>query len=192
MVTSRKYYEVCEDLIREVAELFDGPRYLHLGYDEENYGNQSQYELVVIRQGDLFWHDLKWFAETTEKAGMRPWVWSDYYFRHEKEFLRQMPKSVIQSNWHYGEDFDPRTSPATRAYLAFDKAGFDQIPTGSNWESDKNFDKTVEFGFEQLSRNRLKGFLMASWAPSWNACHDKMQRAIDQAGAAKKRAEGRL
>ena len=35
MVSTKKYYQVCEDLIKDVAEIFDHPRFFHLGYDEE-------------------------------------------------------------------------------------------------------------------------------------------------------------
>ena len=36
MVSTSIYYQVCEDLIKEVAEVFDYPEYFHLGMDEEN------------------------------------------------------------------------------------------------------------------------------------------------------------
>lgn len=34
MVTTRPYYDACRDVIRDAAEMFDHPRYLHIGYDE--------------------------------------------------------------------------------------------------------------------------------------------------------------
>ena len=67
---------------------------------------------------------------------MFPWIWSDCYNGHRNEFLRRMPKSVLQSDWYYGGDFDPKSSMAARAYLQLDKAGFDQVPCGSNWATD--------------------------------------------------------
>ena len=188
MVSTRKYYEVCSDLIREVSELFGHPRYLHLGYDEENYGNQTQYEFVVVRQGELWWHDFLWFAKTTEATGMRPWIWSDYYHKHEEEFLRRMPKSVLQSNWYYGNDFDPKTSVAAKTYLAFDKAGFDQVPCGSNWATDQNFGLTVDFAKRNISKEHLKGFFMAPWTRTLNAFRQKDGEAIDLVKAAMKAA----
>ncbi len=184
MVSTPKYYEVCSDLIREVAELYDSPRYLHLGYDEEGYGNQAQYEFVVIRQGDLWWRDLNWFAQTTEKAGMRPWIWSDCYHKQKETFLKRMPKSVLQSNWYYANDFDLKSSKAARVYVELDKAGFDQVPCGSNWASDENFALTVDFCSKNISRDRLKGFLMAPWTRSWNEFRQKDSQALDQVRAA--------
>src|SRR4030042_1344767 len=35
MESTEKYYTVCRDLIREVIDLFDQPRFFHLGMDEE-------------------------------------------------------------------------------------------------------------------------------------------------------------
>lgn len=34
MISTPIYYKVCEDLIVDVADIFDHPRFLHIGYDE--------------------------------------------------------------------------------------------------------------------------------------------------------------
>ena len=78
MLSTRPYYQVCADLIRDVCEIFDHPRFLHLGYDEETVGHQSRYLYCTVRQGDLWWKDFLWFVKETERNGMRPWIWSDY------------------------------------------------------------------------------------------------------------------
>ena len=143
MVSTPEYYKVCADLIAEVAEIFDKPRFFHLGYDEENYPVQRTYDYVVIRQGELWKRDFLFFVEQVEKAGSRPWIWADYYWDHP-EFLDWAPKSILMSNWYYGKDFNPETNKVAKAYIDFDKAGFDQIPTGSNWSNDENFGLTVD------------------------------------------------
>ena len=38
MVSTETYYKVCTDLVREVIDIFDKPRFFHLGYDEETHG----------------------------------------------------------------------------------------------------------------------------------------------------------
>ena len=58
MLATSIYYRVCEDLIKEVAELFDYPEYFHLGMDEEDASNQSYMSYCCIRQKDLWWHDV--------------------------------------------------------------------------------------------------------------------------------------
>jgi len=162
-VSTSAYYRVCEDLLREVIAIFDKPRFFHLGYDEETAAHQSQYGYVVVRQGELWWHDFLFLAKMVEDLGVRPWIWSDYYWNHPEEFLKRMPKSVLQSNWHYGVSFDPTKEKAIQTYLELDKAGFDQVPTGSNWSNDVNFRETVRFCKDRLAPDRLKGFLMAPW-----------------------------
>ena len=34
MLTTKPYYQVCRDVIKDTAEMFDHPRFLHIGYDE--------------------------------------------------------------------------------------------------------------------------------------------------------------
>ena len=102
---------------------------------------------------------------------------------------KRMPKSVLQSNWYYGEEFDAarlKASAAVRvkAYEELDKAGFDQVPTGSNWSCDANFAGTVEHCRRVCSPERLKGFMTAPWVftlPEWEK---KLIEAIDQVDAA--------
>jgi len=43
MVFDAGLLRVCRELIAEVVELFDSPRFFHLGYDEETAEHQAQY-----------------------------------------------------------------------------------------------------------------------------------------------------
>lgn len=180
MVSTPSYYGVCGDLIRDVAELFDRPRLFHLGFDEESARHQVQYGFCVVRQGDLWWHDLGYLADACMKEGMRPWVWSDYVWDHRDEFLRRMSRDILQSNWYYGDDFRTGTDagPGAKrieAYLALDKAGFEQVPCSSNCDTETSFGKTVAFARRHLEPTRLKGFLMAPWT---FPCADDEERTM--------------
>ena len=53
-VSTDTYYEVCRDLISEVIEIFDKPRFFHLGMDEETARHQRYYNYVMVRQYDLW------------------------------------------------------------------------------------------------------------------------------------------
>jgi len=179
-VSTPTYYRVCSDMIREVCEIFDRPRFFHLGYDEETAAHQSQYSYATVRQGELWWHDFLFFVKEVESQGVRPWIWSDYYWNHPEEFLKRMPKTVLQSNWYYGATFEPEKQKYVQAYLDLDKAGFDQVPTGSNWSTDVNFKGTVEFCKQKLSPEHLKGFLMAPWFFTLKEWQGKNLQAIAQ------------
>ena len=193
MIATEPYYRVCSDLIRDVAEIFDHPRFLHLGFDEEFTELQGKYLYSVARQGDLWWHDFLWFVKETEKAGMRPWIWSDYAWHYHDIFYKRMPRSVLQSNFYYADSFDMEVLKArtktgrsvmmVKTYEELDKAGFDQIPCGSNWTCDVNFAGTVKHCRKVCSPERLKGFLMAPWFMTIPAKEKKNLEAIDQVGA---------
>ena len=189
MVSTPEYYRVCADVIRDVCEIFDKPRLLHLGYDEENFGNQRKYAYAVVRQGELWWHDFLFFVKTVEKLGMRPWIWSDKIWHGKDEFLSRMPKSVMQSNWYYRQWFDFETIPKERrvhleSFLTLEKAGFDQIPCGSNWACDENIAGLVRFCRKNVAPERLKGFLMTTWGATLPNHEAKLLRGIDLAAAA--------
>lgn len=167
MVSTSVYYRVCEDLIREVAEVFDYPAYFHLGMDEENEVNQRQLAYCCIRQKDLWWHDAYFFFDICEKLGMRPWVWADFCWTEPEIYLKKMPKSVLQSNWAYHrvvrnadgsyKDVEYDT------YLKLQAAGFDQVPTSSTWRVWYNSEQTMELGKEHIAPEHLKGFMTAAW-----------------------------
>ena len=202
MVSTKTYYKVCADLIRDVAEMFGRPRFIHLGYDEEKPIAQMKSAYMVVRQGELWWHDLEFFRREVEKNGCRAWIWSDYLWHHRDEYLKRMPKSVLQSNWYYRTDFSDRlcdrtamekkimespwgeTVAAPSAFLDLEQAGFDQLPCGSIWASDDNFGALVPFCRKRIARERLKGFLMAPWLATLEVNRDRLLKAVDIAAAA--------
>jgi len=167
MLSTSIYYQVCEDLIKEVAEVFDYPEYFHLGMDEENAGNQAYMAYCCIRQKDLWWHDAYFFFDICERLGMRPWVWADFCWHEPEAYLSKMPKSVLQSNWAYNpvKRNPDGTYPDKRynTYLKLEAAGFDQVPTSSTWDVWYNSQETMELGKEHIAPERLKGYMTAAW-----------------------------
>ena len=165
MVSTPQYYRVVKDIIKECAELFDTPRFFHIGMDEEGIECQTKYSMAVIRQGDLWWHDFNFICDCVREAGCRPWIWADYIWDHEEIFLERMPKDVLLSNWYYGdfpEDYSA-SNRCIRAYQLLAEHGFDQIPTGSNWGMDGNLQKTAEFSRRHFNDEHLLGFLQTIW-----------------------------
>lgn len=164
-VSTEVYYMVCRDLIGEVISLFDSPRFFHLGMDEETARHQRFSEYVVIRQFDLWWHDLLFLVGQVEKNGSRAWVWSDYAWDKPDLFYENMPKSVLQSNWYYGSEFNPDNG-YIKPYSDLEAKGYDQVPTGSNHSSGENLGLTVEYTKKLISPEHLFGFLQTPWRPT--------------------------
>ena len=160
MVSTPLYYQVCADVIGEVAEVFGNPRLFHLGLDEEDtVGNQRLRECVHIRGEELWWHDVYFYLGEVETRGLRPWVWA---------YVSRMPKSVLQSNWFYNLfkvwDSSHWFSKAIRTYELLDKHGFDQVPTCSCYEiGAKNIYQTLSHGKAVISPSHLQGYLVAPW-----------------------------
>jgi hypothetical protein len=188
-VSSKKYYEVCKNLISEVIEIFDTPDFFHIGMDEETIQHHRYHNYIVLRKGEYWWKDFYFYVDEIEKNGVRPWIWSDYIWNHEEEFLKKMPKSVLQSNWYYG-GFPARNEAEEnyiRAYEVLAENGFDQVPTGSNWSSgcDLNFVRTVEYFMNNISSDTVKGFMQAPWKPTIRATKYRHYEAIEHVGQGK-------
>lgn len=172
MVSTSKYYEVCKDLIAETIDIFESPELFHLGMDEETAGHQEFYDYVVVRQHDLFWHDLQFFVDQVESRGAQAWIWSDHAWRDRDAFLTKMPRSVLQSNWYYAPavseaDF-PGMGHRRKMLQAFDDLeayGFDQVPCGSTLDGPENFPNLVDYCESTITPDHLKGYLMSTWMP---------------------------
>ena len=155
--------------------MFDKPRFFHLGYDEETYDNQRQYAIAIVRQYELWWKDFLFFVNQVEKRGSRPWIWSDYAWKHGNEFPEKMPKTVLQSNWFYGTRFEPAKVRAVANLFGFGPGG---IRPGSNQPRTGAHRKisllTVDFCRKNISAARLKGFLQTPWKATverWRQTH---------------------
>ncbi|MBQ9976352.1 MAG: hypothetical protein IJP16_07555 [Clostridia bacterium] len=101
MVSTPDYYKVANDLIKEVYELFDHPEYIHIGMDEES----AQYcsgDLCIFRQGELYWHDLRFLVDCVADTGAMPWAWSNPLFEHPEEYKKRFaPDEMVLSPYHY-------------------------------------------------------------------------------------------
>jgi hypothetical protein len=177
-VSTDEYYKVCNDLIKEVIELFDNPTLFHLGMDEETYGHQTKHSLAVIRNSELWWNDLFFFAKAVTDTGVRPWVWSDRIWNHEEEFLKRMPKEFLQSNWYYGDSFK-RSDTYVRAYNILDENGYEHVPTGSNWSCQWNFEGTVNYCNQTCNQDQIKGYLQTVWRPTLRDVKYRHLEAVD-------------
>ena len=186
MLSTPEYYRVCEDVIAEVGEIFDRPRFFHLGYDEENWKCQRLCAYAVVRQGEQWWRDFLKISGFAEKHGMRPWIWSDYAWDHDEEFLRRMPKSVVQSPWWYIGVLDPEKNVPTKAIVRLAKLGYDVVPCSSNcYSHPEAMKKLVEFCRKTFDPKYLLGFQMAPWLEMNDVFEKRWGESADQLASAK-------
>jgi len=189
MVSIPKYYQVCEDLIKEVAEVFDYPEYFHLGLDEENIENQWHQKIAIVRHRELWWHDVNFYFQVCDKVGARPWVWADPCWDNPEEYLRKMSKSVLQSNWYYGR-FCPILENSVKkveTYELLEKSGFDQIPTCSSYVYRFNHVECVDYIKKVISEERLKGMMTAPWFATCKECYYDLLSDASHLGDAKRK-----
>lgn len=174
MVSTPTYYQVCKDLIDEVCGLFKA-KYMHIGFDEEVYDNQSKYDLIVIRQHDLWWHDLNFFNDCIRANGARTMMWSDYARHNAQEFIEKCPKNIVQCVWYYFDEFQKsglshHNEIRLRPIDKLAKAGYDQLPTGSIEYFEENFERLVKYCKENIPDEHLLGFMQTTWesvTPEW-------------------------
>ena len=167
MLSTDIYRRVVGDLIHEVCEIFEGPRYFHLGLDEEAASNQAAYGYSVIRGEELWLRDFYHMVDCCEKENARPWMWSDHLYYAPKLFEKKIPKTVLQSNGHYwalaGEKGDEGVNGYRyRAFFTLDKLGFDQVPVVTTWSTRANAYQIVD----HLAREKMGsvcGFMSAAW-----------------------------
>ncbi len=190
MLSTTPYYRFCEDILAEVCELFDHPKLFHLGMDEETPGHQARYNMMIVRQGELWWHDFNFLRDALLRRGVRPWIWSDYVWNHEEEFLKKMSKDVMQTNWYY-DLFKGEDNVYIRAYDVLDKNGFDQIPASSVWSNVESFEETVETLTPALDPALLKGFMQTVWRPMTEKFRDRQELGLATFKRAKAWYDGR-
>ncbi|MDD4108679.1 MAG: hypothetical protein PHH93_08165 [Prolixibacteraceae bacterium] len=188
MISSKKYYDVCRDLIEEVTYLYDNPRFFHLGMDEEKEQYQSPANYMIIRLNEVYWGDMYFLISEVFKNGSRPWIWQDFIRTHHDDFAKYMPKSVLQSNWFNRSAFSKPYNKSVQAYLDLEKLGYDQLPGGSNFYegTDDCFISNVKFCTEHVADERLFGFIQSPWKYTTEENRAHLLSSIELAGEAKK------
>ena len=193
MMSTPKYYEVCEALIKEAYEAFDHPRYFHIGMDEE--GDPQFFKMLPMvhyRQGELIWHDLKFLIDVVKDLGATPWIWGDLCVYDPEEFRKHIPYGdVVLQPWIYyavrPEHFTPCMSkPRWESIKASEGVDFVEeasiwqkmthegtramndgyltVPTPSNWGQCKwCHDDVVEHFINNNESGNLLGFMTAPW-----------------------------
>jgi hypothetical protein len=80
---------------------------------------------------------------------------------------------------------EPEQANRVQAYRDLDAAGFDQVPTGSNWSAVENFERTVSYCSKNIAPERLVGFLQTVWRPTLEAFRAQHMEALRLVGQAR-------
>ncbi len=188
MLSTQPYYDFCRDVIAEVCEIFE-PEYFHIGMDEEGYEMQADYDYIVIRQADTWWHDLYFLVDEVEKHGARAVMWSDYARHKPEEFIEKCPRSVVQAVWYYHDRFygelEELYACRVKPFKQLADAGFDIFASGSTCVTAENLPMLTEYCKKTVPEDQLIGICQTVWeavTPEWEykfkEANDAVRKAI--------------
>ena len=103
MLGTPTWYHVCRDLILEVCSIFRDAPYFHVGWDEEQPKSIHTFEKYgVVRQNELFWHDLNFVLECVREGGLTPVMWGGTARRIYDDFKKNIsPDELVIFQTHY-------------------------------------------------------------------------------------------
>ncbi len=207
MISSKIYYDFCSDIIKELYEMFEGPRFIHLGMDEEEIINTKGTDYVVFRQGDLLMHDIKFLIDEVNKTGAKPWIWHDPLTEYTEKFTEAIsPDEVVISPWWYWGYTEEDTFRLITDYEGMYKArglkyereapcrvnfmtkilplmekGYKYVPTSSIcYKDEANVEATVNhFRSGSPSEEQLPGYMIAPWMRTLPKYKDNIFRSLD-------------
>ena len=169
-VSTPEYLRTVDELIADVAEIFDRPRLFHIGYDEETMGHQGgwgRYEYIIVRRGEIWWRDFLRCADAVRKAGCRPWCFSDEIWYDHDRFVKYMPRDVVMCPWNCKKSKDHPEWTESIDEMA--KLGFDFIPDGATYTSKaedigrSELPGVMEYVREHVPAKQIKGFIVCPW-----------------------------
>lgn len=172
MVGTELYNTVCEDIVREVIEVFDKPEFFHLGFNDENSEYQKYYPVKIVRTWGQKTDDAIRLFNICLEQGVRPWIWADFKtveeFGGEERFCKYIPKEVLVSNRtkalvvHIDGEED---APQTKQYRKLAEWGYEQVATCRRWNWYLNEKMTMRYCKEQVPEGSVIGFMTAPWLP---------------------------
>lgn len=178
MVGTQKYYEVCRDLLGDVCGIFRNPRLFHIGMNDEGSVQKRDFTGYGTFRNKGFWfEDVKFYVKELEKRGVRAWMWADQENDWKEEYVKQCPKSVLQTVYYGYDPFDVEGRKALgpswsafwndrlRTFGRLDKAGFEIVASGTSRHPGQGnpFAKVMKYAQGRKLKN-LAGGLQTSWS----------------------------
>ncbi|MBN1344439.1 MAG: hypothetical protein JXQ73_17250 [Phycisphaerae bacterium] len=180
MVGTPEYHDVCDDLIAELMDLFGGPRFFHIGMDEETIGHCRgiQIDHMILREGKAWLDAVERLDRSVRRCGARTWMWGDPLWPEREGEPPAIPKRILVSDWNYSK----RTTFPTSKII--EQLGYDNIPAGANWTEDENALLLARFAAKHLDPKRTPGMMMTSWNPTVKSCRCNLLNAVSLAAGA--------
>ena len=172
MVGTEIYKNFCDDIVREVIEVFDKPEFFHLGFNDENSTYQQYYPIKIVRTWGEKMEDAVRLFNICLEQGVRPWIWADVDtvkgFGGKERFCKYIPKEVLVSNLTKklvirmdGEE----DAPQTKQYRELADWGYEQIPTCYRWQWMLNEKETMRYCQDYVAEGSIQGYMTAPWLP---------------------------
>lgn len=165
-VGTPEFYDMCKDIIEEVIDVFDTPKFFHLGLEEEESTNE--HEINVCRSPKRKYKDALMLFDVCRSKGVRPWIWLDEEtFGGRENLSENLPKDVVVSVWYYGTVHntgkEETANSMVRLIKVIDELGYDQIPTSSTWSWHCNSKDMMTYCKMYCNNGSIIGHMTASW-----------------------------
>jgi len=181
-------YEFIFSVIDEAIDLFDHPKYLHIGHDEVSmigeFPSPSCERCRDKTEGELFLQDTLKLYEHLKGKGVQTMMWGDMLLTpgeapdaanaktlEEAQRRRDaLPEDIVIADWHYAAALEyPNVA-------LLQKLGFEVV--GSTWYSHEN----IRWFARALEQRKALGLLQTTWA-GYHGTRDEIQNALNQIAA---------
>lgn len=170
MLGTERYYQMTQEVIEEVIELFDTPEFFHLGLDGEGRGKIDDTPFTTIRNAPQFTADANKLFKICMDQGVRPWIWMhaddlENQFGGAESFCANIPKEVLISNCYYSGGFGAEQNEKwVGMYNRLAEWGYEQIPCCSTQIEIMNTRQTLKWCRDmEKSQDSIRGFITAPW-----------------------------
>jgi len=168
------YRQVCEDIIREIIDVFDKPEFFHLGMGGEDNSKQKYSPVRIVRSWKQKTEDACAMFKVCLDSGVRPWIWMNAKnleeFGGEERFKANVPKEVLISNGCYMSvhpaDVDETLAPNTAMFNKLDEWGYEQVPVGARKNWLPNVIQTLRYCKGYVSEERIQGYMIEPGVPT--------------------------
>lgn len=167
-VGTKRYENACEDILREVIELFEKPEYVQLGFEDESFSAQEDNAVINKRHFEKRIADANRLFDICREYGVKPWIWMSEKilesYGGEEEFRAGIPTDVTVTSLAFKrvQEYHIKEKRADKSMmLVKDLAewGYPQIPMASTWLYHAVPNQAFSFYTKHCDGSKFAGFL---------------------------------